>query len=322
VACNGAIQTFHVYTFEQIAMGHCASLELLFKGRIPKDLCDDSPSKDSTLHWACSFDQFQVTELLLKCGVNVDITNSHGQTCLHVACKAGKNNFIDLFIGHGANLSLKDLNGKTARDLFPSNQPQNPLLTNSINSQETFQFSPPNSPLRNKTIENVSTSLSSPQGPSININPSVEDDIGSSDESDSVLDQGSKYIIPEKQAMKQLILWPPVQRQIQFTMNDETDDLRAPLFLSSHVPIIICATSDDIDIYPLLTWSGLVDTLNNLGLQSYVHRSTTTGQIRLAIDPILCPGRHRFEISISKIILCRDEWLTFGRFFRSKAPCL
>lgn len=271
-------------------MGRSDTIELLINGKVPTDLCDDSPSQDSLLHWACSFDQYPVAELLLKHQVNPDIINANGQSCLHLACQSGKNKFIDLLLDYGASISIKDSLGKTPLDLVPANIPINPRLTPSA-----IKVPPLCIPEGKKQSIN-----------SLEVSESCGDSEGDNDydtDSSALLErpkhQNSHSIPP-----KQLILWPPVQRQIQFTIDDHP-----PLILSNNAPIVICSDSDDIDIFPLLTWSGLIDTLNNLGLQSYVHRSTLSGNIRLDIDAILCPGRHRFEIVIgmTDMIFCNED---------------
>jgi hypothetical protein len=297
VAKSSARETFHVYIFEQIAMGHLSTIENLLNGRVPIDLCDGSPSQDTLLHWACSFDQYPVAELLLKKHhLNVDTPNAQGQTCLHVACKAGKNDFIDLLLDCGANAFLKDSSGKTPLDLVPSTLPVNQrLLSNNPNQIVTGH------------VPTIDVSLSG----DTSSHQAEESILGIESDAESGYDTDTSNAIHSLRHLtaklnhevacastKQLILWPPVQRQIQYS---STDNQQSSLILSNESPVIICATSDDIDIYPLLTWSGLIDTLNNLGLQSYVHRSTSAGKIRLTIDPIICPGRHRFEITISKL---------------------
>jgi hypothetical protein len=287
VANSSAQETFHVYIFEQIAMGHLASIELLIKGRVPIDICDDSESRDSLLHWACSFDQFQVAELLLKHDMKVDICNAHGQSCLHVACKSGKVNFIDFLLDHGANIYLKDSSGKTPVDLIPPGFPVNPRLLHPTEDHKTVVSTP------REVDQHLPLSVEA-----IHIEDSIisDDDSGYDTDTSNAIHR-SKHLNNahlKTAPIKQLILWPPVQRQIQYS-----NDQQSFLIFSNETPIIICAASDDIDIYPLLTWSGLVDTLNTLGLQTFVHRSTPSGKIRLSIDPIVCPGRHRFEITIS-----------------------
>jgi hypothetical protein len=284
VASSSVKETFHVYIFEQIAMGHLGSIELLIKGRVPIDLCDDSESHDSLLHWACSFDQFPVAELLFKHDMKVDLCNALGQSCLHVACKSGKNNFIDLLLDHGANVSLKDSSGKTPLDLIPAGVSVNPKL-HPTDDQKDDGSLPPREV--HQHLEAIHTEDSA----------TISDDDSGYDTEVSHVIRHSKHLNNanlKSPAPKQLILWPPVQRQIQYS-----NDQQSYLIFSNETPIIICAASDDIDIYPLLTWSGLVDTLHTLGLQTFIHRSTPSGKIRLAIDPIVCPGRHRFEIIIS-----------------------
>lgn len=279
VANNSVKETFHVYIFEQIAMGRSDTVELLINGRVPTDLCDDSPSQDSLLHWACSFDQFPVAELLLKNHVNPNIVNANGQSCLHLACQSGNNKFVDLLLDYGANVSIKDSSGKTPLDLVPANIPINPRLVNTQHKVPLLNIPE----IQEQDVNNRTESCLDSDGES-------GYDTDTSDPLDRINYQNSRQSYPPKQ----LILWPPVQRQTQYSKEDHP-----PLILSNDSPVVICSDSDDIDIYPLLTWSGLIDTLNNLGLQSSVQRAALSGKIRLSIDSIVCPGRQRFEILIS-----------------------
>eukprot|EP00603_Paraphysomonas_imperforata_P008233 CAMPEP_0114423204 /NCGR_PEP_ID=MMETSP0103-20121206/6025_1 /TAXON_ID=37642 ORGANISM="Paraphysomonas imperforata, Strain PA2" /NCGR_SAMPLE_ID=MMETSP0103 /ASSEMBLY_ACC=CAM_ASM_000201 /LENGTH=1099 /DNA_ID=CAMNT_0001591853 /DNA_START=45 /DNA_END=3341 /DNA_ORIENTATION=- len=116
VANHAAIQAFHVYLFEQIAMGHSSVIEDLVSGGIPADLADDSDTADTTLHWAISFSNINAAQLLLNLGVPVDIVNNQGKSCLHLACQGANKLFIELLLNWGADVGLMDETGKVPSD--------------------------------------------------------------------------------------------------------------------------------------------------------------------------------------------------------------
>ena len=52
MATGAAIQAFHVYFFEQIAMGNLNTIKGLLNGGVNVNLCDGSKLNDTTIHWA------------------------------------------------------------------------------------------------------------------------------------------------------------------------------------------------------------------------------------------------------------------------------
>ena len=62
------------------------------------------------------------------------------------------------------------------------------------------------------------------------------------------------------------IFWPPVRQQRRYP------DL-SPMRLSSEDNILVCISSAEVDIFPLLLSSGLIEVLDNFGLQGvlYIH---------------------------------------------------
>jgi hypothetical protein len=62
------------------------------------------------------------------------------------------------------------------------------------------------------------------------------------------------------------IFWPPVRQQRRYP------DL-SPMRLSSVDNILVCISSAEVDIFPLLLSSGLIEVLDNFGLQGvlYIH---------------------------------------------------
>lgn len=93
-----------------------------------------------------------------------------------------------------------------------------------------------------------------------------------------------------------LVFWPPTQRQKRRSL--------PPLVLDSANVVLICVASAEIDIFPLLTWSGLMDTIDRFGLKAQVKRSSPGAKVRLCVDANLCPGRHSFEIQVGPDQAC------------------
>jgi ankyrin repeat protein len=56
-------------------------------------------------------------QLLLAHGVDVNATNSNGQTALHGAAQSGWNSFVQLLADHGATITVKDRFGSTPLDV-------------------------------------------------------------------------------------------------------------------------------------------------------------------------------------------------------------
>lgn len=77
--------TYHVYLFEQIAMGKVTLIESLLKGGVPVNILDSSKLCDSTLHWACSFGNEDVAATLISWGCDPNIKNADLQALNYTA---------------------------------------------------------------------------------------------------------------------------------------------------------------------------------------------------------------------------------------------
>jgi hypothetical protein len=138
VSNHAAIQAFHVYLFEQIAMGHSSIIEDLVSSGIPADLADDSDTADTTLHWAVSFNNIDAAQLLLNLGVPVDILNNQGKSCLHLACQNANRLFIELLLNWGADITLEDDSGKVPGDYLKNDKTDlHDLLDSPVNDVQT-----------------------------------------------------------------------------------------------------------------------------------------------------------------------------------------
>ena len=90
-----------------------------------------------------------------------------------------------------------------------------------------------------------------------------------------------------------LIFWPPVKRQ-QHKKN------AAPLVVKNNANLLISVASAEIDVFPLLTWSGLMDVMDAFGFQVQVKRSSLGAKIRMCIDKNICPIGSSYELKVTK----------------------
>ena len=96
--------------------------------------CTDEDGKHSTpLHNACSYGHYEVTELLVKHGATVNVSDLLQCTPLHEAATKGKYEIVELLLKHGADPSKKNRDGHTPLDLVKEgNQDIVDLLQKSI----------------------------------------------------------------------------------------------------------------------------------------------------------------------------------------------
>jgi hypothetical protein len=291
-AGKGAI---HVYLFEQIAMGNLENIANLLVGGVPVDITDGFAGNDSTLHWATSFGHVDVVKVLLVNGFDVNKINNHKQSALHVACKNNYVSIAEILILEGADVNAADVAGSMPFNLCPvpvlsamdnlfRNVPAPTYYYRDIYTESIQpRYTEPDTEEDHRTDAIQELPDSTNTGLSGNISELVlEDDIYAVH--DAKNDEGSQM----------LVLWPPVQRQGSYCPQ--------PLVLTSASPVLISVASTDIEIYPLLTASGLLDALDSCGLQSQVKRSSPSASIRLAIDKNIIPGINRFEIKVTPTV--------------------
>ena len=334
------MQAFHVYTFEQVAMGSVDAIRSLLEGGVCPDIVDDTVLHDSALHWACSFGNVEVATLLLEHGGDVNITNANGETCLHAACKAGNEDFVNLLLQHGVDVSARDVSGKLAMEYLPEDAddlrelmastlptlrpppppfpaPQGPSSSPpdpSHTPTPTAHVPSPNETCLHSAMTVTASSASSEHSSGYDTDSGGESEgpgPGTSSRPLHPRPRGGSFL-PREVSSQQIILWPPAQRQVQYS---SPSPAHPPLRLSSAVPVVIASVSGGIDVYPLLTWSGLVDTFDRMGLAAQVQRGSAQAQVTLSINQDVCPGRHRFEIRIGELTDCSHDlprlvWLT------------
>ncbi len=278
-------------------------MKRLIQGGLDVELKDDSKTNDSTLHWACSFGNIEVTKVLVGLGANVNVLNKDTQTPLHYAAKSGSMELVKYLINNGADTSILDSQNHTAYDLIPKKNVELIELYKSLDTKQSYVIS------EGAVDPNLTSSKSSPtivtQSSSIDIDNSLEKinynhlanpSPRASDDKRHInkyIDEDSHVTdCPSITTLEQFPIWPSPQYQQLYSNLSHFE-------LSNDNLVIISVESNDIDMFPLLSWSGLMDTLHDLGLQTQVTRFNTSAAISLCIDTNLCPGRHHYELHIN-----------------------
>lgn len=310
VANESTKSTFHVYFFEQVAMGNTSTIQRLLDGGLQVDIRDGSSSEDSALHWACSFGNIDVAQALLSNGIDANIVNKHNQTALHIAAKSNKLEIVKLLLDEAADVNMQDSEGKNAAQYTTSSEitgllesPPSPsccLRKEFENRQQAiFKSLQQSNPI---VVESSATVVASGQ-PSTN-----ESTPKSALVEDSCLDDSCSLEVNELDDVL-LVFWPPVQRQSR-PIN------RQPFSINSADNLLICMSNSDIDLFPILTWTGFMDVIDNYGFQAQVKRSAKGAKIRLCLNPHLCPIREGYQISVNidQVVITGADYagLTYG----------
>ena len=75
-----------------------------------------SKEEDSTGRFKTEEEAIEAIQLCLDAGVDINAANGQGQTALHAAALKGYDKVVQFLADHGANLSVKDRQGKTPLD--------------------------------------------------------------------------------------------------------------------------------------------------------------------------------------------------------------
>lgn len=287
VASDATKKTFHVSLFEQVALGNIPNIVKLVNGGVPIDVKDGSKSNDSPIHWASSFGNTEVVEQLIANGCNFNIQNDLGQTAFHYACKANNENLVKLLLNEDADITILDKDGKKGEELGK------PEIVSIITSRE-----PPTcywTGLYRLKCQTTAAELDT-SNEATNISETKDESVAESHTIDNRFAALSdilegKSLAPKAPERPLLVLWPPPQRQT-FLPGSNFE-------LKTNSNLHICVADPQIDIFPLLVWSGLMDTLDRLGFQSQPKRSIQGSRIRLSIDNYICPGHQRYEIVVT-----------------------
>ena len=263
LAKEPVVQAYHAFLFEQIAMGKTGKIIQLLKGGISPNLTDGAAIDDSLLHWACSFGNSETARVLLIGGSNVNMKNTAGQTGLHLACSGTNDSLISILMSFGADPTIKDNSGKDCLEKCPLSEEEIAALHDRLALVES----------------------GTPQQPAEQPKEPVNDDNGE--------EENEEELEEEKEGVPQplLVFWPPVKHQYR----NGTENLN----LSSAEIIYLHVASEDVDVYPVLSWSGLIETMDLHGFTLQVKRSYSGSRLRMCVDQQACPGRHRYDMRVS-----------------------
>lgn len=295
-------------------MGKLASIVLLLQSGIPIDITDNFKANDSLLHWACSFNNIDVAELLIsEGGINVNIVNHDGQNSLFISCKNENIELVKMLLTEGCDSNHTDHQGVTPLDLLNKKERKSdsdkqiiqlltspPRVTKTlynsylVNLQIKTQSEMNNGhENRTKSTDNhtehdpncdVQTTHNNTDTRLMEVLPENDREYDFVDDDDDAA-VGSDTAVPQLE----LVIYPPAKKQ-------SSEGKVVPLILSSASTLIISITiasyPDNADVYPLLLSSNLIHVLDEFGFQTQVKRSTNWAKIKLIIDPNLCPGRH------------------------------
>lgn len=284
-------------------MGNAETIQRLINGGIAVDLRDDSALEDTTLHWACSFGHLEVAKLLILNGIDIAITNSEGMTPLHIAAK---NNFVEvtrLLLEEGAVVDALDHQQQTALSLTSSSAVTQ-LLENPPEPSRT---------LRNAFLEKQAALLLKQQSeeatPKVSDLDEEQQKVTSSaqerfdDFEDPNLEGGFRCAETKdhEEDGVLLVFWPPVltqQRQPgRFLALNNEENLYIALSAAQNIS---SDAHQQPDILSLLSHSGLLDTLDEMGFQVQVKRTAKQAKLRLTIDNNLCPAKHSYQIVVTE----------------------
>jgi hypothetical protein len=286
---NFARQAYHVFLFEAVAMNKPDRVLRLLGGGVPVDILDGGPNRESLLHWACSFGHVEVSRVLLEHACDANVLNAAHESPLHMACKANNAQLVEMLLNEGA---YSDLDYEA---MLP-NKPVNDAIVTLLKKAAHDPAFKPTFPLKT-VFERMQAERQAAAAKVLDVFAAVEwDDERLERKARNKSNMGGDRDEEDEEdfLLRQplLVLWPPAQRQRRTR--------GAPLVLHSNSLVYVSVVSSDIDIYPLLTWSGLMDALDSFGLTAHVKRSVPGSSISLCIDKNLCPKRHQFELVITE----------------------
>lgn len=341
MAQGNAASAFHVYLFEQIALGNIDIIQKLLASGINVNTSDGSESQDTPLHWACSFNKLDVAIILFQNGASANVLNAYGQTPMHVLCQLAPQPNMDelviLLLQEGCNLSVKDNKDKIAVEYVKPTS-KDMLLALESNTLPTMTHSniyleyrkelesrkeergvggselliSPSKLMERKASggasnTNAHNSVSSPSVkdgksdcreeksyPSAGVDNSGEGNVVTqldfsetdSDSDDDIVVKPSNYV--DNSALPQLVLWPPAQRQRRLNTTH--------LVLSNDTVLVVSYANSEI--LPLLSTCGLLSLLDANRFSMQMQKTSVGAVMRLSISPSICPGTHRYNLSI------------------------
>ena len=110
-------ESIHYVVIDQPESDHEIEITRLFESG--KDINKQDNNGWSALHFAAQKQSVIAVKTLLKCGANVELKDSYGNTPLFraVFCSEGDGQIITLLLSHGANPDSENDHGVTPRSL-------------------------------------------------------------------------------------------------------------------------------------------------------------------------------------------------------------
>lgn len=103
-----------IHLFKSILNNDYHSIDYLLSF-LDKDMYNHLYNEDdlTPLMLASKLNHYEIVELLLKKGVDVDSTNDEGKSALHIASAEGNDDIVYLLLQNDANVNLLDNNSKS-----------------------------------------------------------------------------------------------------------------------------------------------------------------------------------------------------------------
>lgn len=93
--------------------GHPDVVRLLIENGADPNVIANNPMRVAPLHSACAASSYEIAELLIKAGANVNAKQMRGVTPLHSAAHNGQTKLAGLLIERGADVQAETDDGKT-----------------------------------------------------------------------------------------------------------------------------------------------------------------------------------------------------------------
>jgi uncharacterized protein len=100
--------------------GHLSLVELLLEKGADPNIASNNHFKVAPIHSSCAISHFDITELLIRYGADVNAKQTQGITPLHEAAHNGQIKLLKLLLDMGADINAKMENGRTP--LFMANE--------------------------------------------------------------------------------------------------------------------------------------------------------------------------------------------------------
>lgn len=313
IATDSAQQIYHVYLFEQVAMGKLDMISDLIAGGVPVDITDGSKLNENPIHWACSFNNLEVTQLLITRGSFVDSINNEGSSPLHLAVKNKNVDLTQFLLLEGADTTIKDKHGKLPIDYISPSPSTGTLDNNQISILELLKNPPsPKREFTNMYIESQQNNKEEQQSKQSNdMEPSTfnsaEEETpvngahkkttnGHSGQSSGLIVSDAHQALVENSVdnnqsnvaaadSPQIVLWPPTQQQ------HSSSSIPLVLSSSSELSVYIHHSIDISISNNLLDRSGIMDLFEKLNFSVSANTSNYhLSKVKLYINSNLCSG--------------------------------